>query len=128
MDGFDFGNFMKEGGWGMVPVLLLGLAAVAAGARYAARPQAGWLRFVAALWVTLAVVVVHAVVTCIAAVCAHASDPDRAPDALLTRMLLVGLKESTRPAALGGVFLTLVPLLAAVGLYRVAVGPRVDLS
>ena len=128
MDGFSFGNFMKEGGWGMMPVLLLGLAAVAAAGRYAARPNAPWLRFVAALWVTLAVVVVHAVVTCIAAVCAHASDPDRAPDALLTRILLTGLKESTRPAALGGVFLTLVPLLAAVGLYRVAVSPRVDLT
>ena len=36
----------------------------------------------------------------------------------MARTLLVGLKESTRPAALGGIFLTLVPLLAAVGVYR----------
>ena len=48
MDGFSFGDFMKEGGWGMVPVLLLGLAAVAASSRYAARPNKGRLRFVAA--------------------------------------------------------------------------------
>ena len=128
MDGFSFGDFMKEGGWGMVPVLLLGLAAVAAAVRYAARPNAPWLRFVAALWVTLAVVVVHAVVTCIAAVCAHTAAPDLTPDAMLTRLFLNGMKESTRPAALGGVFLTLVPLLAAVGLYRTAVGARGEAS
>lgn len=104
----------------MVPVLLLGLATVAAAGRYAARPDAPWLRFVSALWLTLIVVVVHAVVTDVAAVCDHASDSTRAPDAQLPRILLVGLKESTRPAALGGVFLTLAPLLAAVGLYRIS--------
>ena len=36
----------------------------------------------------------------------------------MARTLLLGLKESTRPAALGGIFLTLVPLLAAAGVYR----------
>jgi len=49
----------------------------------------------------------------------------RAPDAQIPRTLLIGLKESTRPAALGGIFLTLVPLCAAVGLYRdAAARPR----
>ena len=45
-------------------------------------------------------------------------DPARAPDKQIGRMLFMGLKESTRPAALGGIFLTLVPLLAAAGIYR----------
>jgi len=120
MDDFSFGSFMKEGGWGMVPVLLLGVATVAAAGRYAARPDASWLRFVSALWVTLIVVVMHAVVTDVAAVFQHTADPARTPDAELPRILLIGLKESTRPAALGGVFLTLAPLLAAVGLYRIS--------
>jgi len=120
MNGFSFGDFMKEGGWGMWPVLLLGVAAVAAAGRYAARPDARWLRFVGALWVTLGVVVLHALVTDLAAVFRYLEDPARAPDAQLARLLVTGLKESTRPAALGGIFLTLVPLLAAAGLYRAA--------
>jgi len=36
----------------------------------------------------------------------------------MARLLVGGLKESTRPAVLGGIFLTLVPLLAAAGVYR----------
>ena len=109
---------MKEGGWGMWPVMLLGLVALASATRYAIRPERLCLRFVAVLWVTLVVAVVHATVTDLAAVFRYFEDPARAPDSEIARTLLVGLKESTRPAALGGIFLTLVPLLAAVGVYR----------
>jgi len=102
----------------MWPILALGLAALATAARHAVRPEPSWLRFVAALWVTLLVAVVHATVTDVAAVFRYFEDPARAPDSEIARTLLIGLKESTRPAALGGIFLTLVPLCAAVGLYR----------
>ena len=118
MDHFSFADFMKEGGWGMWPVLLLGLAGVASAARYAVRPVPGCLPFVAALWLTVGVVVGHAVITDLAAVFRYLEDPTRAPDPQFARLLVTGLKESTRPAALGGIFLTLMPLLAAVGLYR----------
>jgi hypothetical protein len=57
-------------------------------------------------------------VTDVAAVFGFLQDPARAPDAQFARRLVTGLKESTRPAAVGGIFLTLVPLLAAVGVYR----------
>ena len=114
----SFGQFMREGGWGMWPILVLGLVALASAARYAARPEPFCLRFVVALWSTLLVVVVHATVTDLAAVFRYFEDPARAPDSEIARTLLVGLKESTRPAALGGIFLTLVPLLAAAGIYR----------
>ena len=60
----------------------------------------------------------HATVTDVAAVFRYFEDPARAPDTQIVRMLFIGLKESTRPAALGGIFLTLVPLLAAAGVYR----------
>jgi hypothetical protein len=116
----SFGGFMREGGWGMWPILVIGLAALASGVRYAARPEAPWLRFAAALWLTLLVAIVHATVTDVAAVFRYFEDPGRAPDWQIARTLLIGLKESTRPAALGGIFLTLVPLLAAVGFYREA--------
>jgi len=120
---FSFSEFMREGGWGMWPVLLLGLVTLASAIRYAARPERLCLPFVAALWVTLLTAVVHASVTDLAAVFGYFQDPARAPDPEIPRTLLVGLKESTRPAVLGGIFLTLVPLLVAVGIYRQA-SPR----
>lgn len=118
MDKFSFGDFIKEGGWGMWPVMLLGLAVVAAAFRYASRPEAPWLRFVAALWLTLLVVTVHAVITDLAAVFHYLEDATRVPDAQFARVLVTGLKESSRPAGLGGIFLTLAPLIIAVGFYR----------
>ena len=114
----SFGEFMREGGWGMYPVLVIGLVALASATRYAIRPERLCLRFVAVLWLTLLAAVVHATVTDLAAVFRYFEDPVRAPDAEMARTLLLGLKESTRPAALGGIFLTLVPLLAAAGVYR----------
>jgi hypothetical protein len=118
MSGFSFSAFMREGGWGMWPVLLLGVVALASATRYAIRPERLCLRFVAVLWVTLLAAVVHASVTDVAAVFRYLEDPARAPDGQVARLLITGLKESTRPAALGGIFLTLVPLLAAAGVYR----------
>ena len=118
MESFSFSLFMREGGWGMWPVALLGVVALASAARYMVRPERFSLSFVAAMWVTLIVTVTHATLTDVAAVLAHAQEPDRAPDALLVRILICGLKESTRPAAFGGIFLTLVPLFVAVGRYR----------
>jgi hypothetical protein len=118
MPTFNFREFMLEGGWGMWPVLLLGLVALASATRYALRPERLCLRFVAILWLTLLVVIVHATITDVAAVFHYLEDPVRAPAPEMARLLVGGLKESTRPGALGGVFLTLVPLLAAVGVYR----------
>ena len=115
MESFSFGEFMREGGWGMWPILLLGLASLAGAVRYASRPERQSLRFVTALWLTLLVAVVHASITDVAAVCGYFQDPGHALD---PRTVLIGLKESTRPAVLGGIFLTLVPLLAAVGIFR----------
>jgi hypothetical protein len=64
------------------------------------------------------VIVAHATVTDVAAVFHYLEDPVRAPEGQVVRLLVGGLKESTRPAALGGIFLTLVPLIVAVGIYR----------
>ena len=122
MESFSFGEFMREGGWGMWPILLLGLASLASAVRYAARPERQSLWFAAALWVTLLVAVVHASITDVAAVLGYFDDPGRATDSEIPRLMIRGLKESTRPAVLGGIFLTLVPLLAAVGIYRQGTG------
>ncbi|HET6147278.1 MAG TPA: hypothetical protein VFH68_07070, partial [Polyangia bacterium] len=111
-------EFMKEGGWGMWPVLVLGLLAVAAAAGSCARARRLSLHFVALLWLTLAAAITHAVITDLGAVCRAASDPSWPGNPDLTRLVFAGLKESSRPAALGGIFLTLVPLVAAIGVYR----------
>ena len=118
MGTFSFVEFMREGGWGMWPTLLIGLVSLGAAIRYAARPERPHFRFAAALWLTLLVVVVHASITDVAAVFGYFDDPGRATDSEIPRLIIRGLKESTRPAVLGGIFLTLVPLLAAVGIYR----------
>jgi len=122
MGTFSFVEFMREGGWGMWPVLLIGLVSLGAAIRYAARPERLWFGFAAALWVTVLVCVVHASVTDVAAVLGYFDDPGRATDSEIPRLIIRGLKESTRPAVLGGIFLTLVPLLAAVGIYRQGTG------
>jgi len=70
------------------------------------------------LWLTLIAVVIHAVVMDVAAVFRFLENPAGVPDGQLARVLFVGLKESSRPAALGGIFVALAPLLAAAGIYR----------
>ena len=118
MGSFSFATFIQEGGWGMWPVMLLGIATLGGAARYAVRPERRWLGFAAALWLTLIAVVIHAVVMDVAAVFRFLENPAGVPDGQLARVLFVGLKESSRPAALGGIFVALAPLLAADGIYR----------
>jgi hypothetical protein len=113
-----FLEFFKEGGWGMFPVLLFGSIALGASVRYAMRPNPRALAFTGLMWLTCLVVMFHATVTDVAAVFSALEDPSRAPDAEFLRILIVGLKESSRPAALGGIFLTLAPLCVAVGVLR----------
>ena len=118
MEGTSFIEFMREGGWGMFPVLLFGSIALGSAVRYAIRPSPRALAFTAAMWFTCLVSVGHSMMTNVAAVFTYLEDPARAPDAQFWRILMTGLKESSRPGALGGTFLTLVPLCIAVGLLR----------
>lgn len=117
MGHFSFMEFMLEGGWGMWPILLFGLVALGSAGRYGVSPGRTSLRLVAILWLTLLATVAHATVTDLAAVFSYFERTADA-EASLVRVLFTGLKESTRPAALGGIFLTLVPLLAAIGVHR----------
>ncbi|MRG96607.1 hypothetical protein [Polyangium spumosum] len=110
--------FFAEGGWGMWPTLLFGFVAVGGAAWFAMRPEPRRLAFTGAMWLTLAMSMANATWTNLAAVCSTLENPERVPDAELVRTLFAGLKEASRPAALGGVFLTLVPLLLAVGALR----------
>jgi len=118
MRGFSLWEFFAEGGWGMWSTLLFGLIAVGAAAWFAQRPEPRRLAFTGAMWLTLLTVTAHATWTNVAAVCSVLEDSQRVSDGALVRTLFAGLKEASRPGALGGIFLTLIPILLGVGALR----------
>lgn len=111
-------DFMVEGGVGMWPVLVFGLVTLVASARYAWRPAQGRLGFSVGMIVTTLSATVHTTWIDLGSVFRYLESPERAPDAEIVRILMVGLKESTRPGALGGIFVTLALLLVSIGLQR----------
>jgi hypothetical protein len=108
-------RFFIEGGWGMYPVLVMGLMLVWASLRYAIDTEPVRLRFIGAIALALAVTMVHATWTCIAAVFHYL---EQSPGDNFARTLMTGLMESTRPATLGGALLVIALILVAVGAYR----------
>ena len=108
-------RFFIEGGWGMYPVLVMGLMVVWAAARYALDTEPIRLRFIAAIALALMVTMAHATWTCFAAVFHYLQQSPHVPFA---RTLMTGLMESTRPATLGGALLVVALILVAVGAYR----------
>ncbi len=108
-------RFFVEGGWGMYPVLVMGLMLVWASIRYAIDNEPPRLRFIGALALALAVTMVHATWTCFAAVFQYLQQTPSEPFA---KTLMTGLMESTRPATLGGALLAIALILVAVGAYR----------
>jgi hypothetical protein len=115
MQGFSFVEFMVEGGWGMWPVLLFGATCLGGGLRFAVRPDRRWLAFTGAMWLTVVTTIAHAIVTDVGAVLRFLATSAQEHT---TQILFQGLRESLRPAALGGFFLTLAALAVAVGAYR----------
>ncbi|WP_437793276.1 hypothetical protein [Sorangium sp. So ce693] len=116
-------DFFVEGGWGMWPILVFGMVTVGAGLQFARRPEPGKLGFVAAMGLTTLVATIHATWIDLGAVFSALSDPAKVPDGELARVLIVGLKESTRPGSLGGLLLAIACLLSAVGVLRAGRAP-----
>ena len=111
-------EFFKEGGWGMWPILILGLVTVGAAARFAFKPARDQIGFVGAMGLATLISIFHATWTDVGMVFGFIADHDPAPDTQLFRILAQGLKESTRPGAMGGSFLTFAAILLAVGVLR----------
>jgi hypothetical protein len=111
-------QFMTEGGFAMWPILLFGLIGFFAALRFAIAPDLRWLAFTFTMWVTLLTTVGHATVLDIGAVMSALQNERRFPDPILVRSLFGGLKEATRPAALGGAFVSVISLVVAVGVFR----------
>lgn len=117
MHQFSFSEFMVEGGPGMWPIMLFGLVCLGGAVRFATRPNRRWLGFAGAMWLTVVTAVLHTTLMDVTSVMSAISDPD-IPAADRRVMLTAGLKESFRPGALGGIFLTLGALALAVGALR----------
>lgn len=116
-------DFFVEGGFGMWPILALGMITVGAALQFARRPELVKLRFIAAMGLTTLVATVHATWIALGAVFSYLSDPAKVPDGELSRVLVVGLMESTRPGSFGGLLLALACLLSAVGVLRAGRAP-----
>lgn len=104
----------KAGGWGMFPILIVGLIALGAAVFSAARGQKEVRHFAqglskAVFWMTLT-----AFFTDMTAVIEYVTKGEEVP----WRIFLVGLGESIQPCVLGTGFLGLIALLVAIGKRR----------
>lgn len=111
-------NFFIEGGFGMYPVLVLGLILLFSSLRYAWDSEPVRLRLIAVLALALLANTCGAMLTDLAQVMWYLGDPARAPQSEFLRILVTGLKESSRPGILGFALLSLASFAVAVGVYR----------
>lgn len=107
-------EWFKLGGWGMYPILIVGLIATGNSAFYAARGDARVHGSIKALSKALVWFIATAVSSDLIAVFFFLKGQNTA-DPQHTKILYEGLGESLTPLTLGGAFLGLVWTLAAVG-------------
>jgi hypothetical protein len=112
-------QFLEEGGFASYPILALGIILVAASVRYAIDAEPIRLRFVTALGLALVAMSILATVMGFAAVLGWAETGiEKLPAPEFKQTFVVGMKECTRCALLGGSLLTLALIAVAVGAYR----------
>lgn len=110
-------QLMREGGFPMVFVLVLGLVTLVAAVRFATAPDPRRVGAVAALSVSTLAVSLVGLAAALAAVGHHLAQNDAAAEPLL-RMVLQGLAEAMSPLILGGSVLTATWIVMAVGYRR----------
>jgi hypothetical protein len=113
-----FLRFMAEGGWGMWAILVIGGVCIGGAVRFAQRQEGSLLRFTAALWLTVLAATCHSVLMNLATVFRHGRDLALANNPKIVAITFAGFMEAVRPAALGGIFLTLAPAIVAIGVLR----------
>ncbi len=104
----------KAGGWGMFPILIVGLVMLGASASAAATGRRTTRRFALRLSPAVAWMTVVAVATDVMAVMYHLARQPRVDATVLCQ----GLGESSSPAVLGAGLLALAHLMAAIGSRR----------
>jgi len=109
-------EFFKLGGWGMYPILIIGLIALGAGAFYAVRGESRVRSSLDALVVCLIGATMTALSTDLITVFLFlGSEKAPADPFTFARIGVQGLGESLTPVAMGSVFFTLVYALVALG-------------
>lgn len=113
-------EFFKEGGWPMWVILFVGATLIGASLRFAIKPHAAKKEFIKYLCFATLAATVQGVIMDLGTVFYWVSDAARVPDAQVTRILLQGFHESTRPSTFGGGILVLALVLMAIGSSRLA--------
>jgi hypothetical protein len=111
-------EFFKEGGWGMWPILFMGVAVLAASARYAWQPEKQRLGFICAMAAATLLSTITATLSDVGTVCFAVAQDPRFADADKKAVFLEGMKESTRPGVFGTTVLSVAALLVAAGMSR----------
>jgi hypothetical protein len=114
-------EFMRAGGWPMWVVLLYGLITLVAAGFFAARPEEPKIAFIRAMSTATVFAVLGGVASCLGAVMANIpNNPEFAKSPELHLIIMVGFGESLAPAILGFVLLSLVWVVTAAGVRRLA--------
>ena len=111
------GEWFRLGGWGMYPILLVGLISLGSAAYYAARGDARTRGMIDALSRSLVWFTATAVTTDLITVLFYVKGLDTRDGGHL-KILYEGLGESLTPLVMGGAFLALIWALVAVGQRR----------
>jgi hypothetical protein len=111
---------VQEGGWGMYPVLVLGILLLVSGGRYAFDGEPIRLRVITALALTLLVFGVGGTLAAAAKVLWFLEEESRVPNDQFARILAQGLKEASRPVVTSFALLGFGLALTAIGVYRVS--------
>ena len=108
----------------MYPVLGSALVLLVNAGRFALTADRSRGSFLAVVVLALLAWMAGAVTLNVATVFKHLESPERVPDAEFARVLVEGLKESSRPAILGFFALAIALGLIAVGAARAGARPR----
>jgi hypothetical protein len=114
-------SFMQAGGWSMWVVLLFGLITLVASGLFAFRPDERKIAFIRAMSLATSFSVLSGVTSDIAAVMTKVPEhPEWSKSPDLHLIVMTGIGESMAPAVLGFTMLSLVWMIAAVGVRRLA--------
>ena len=111
-------EFFKDGGFGMWPILFMGLASLVAAGIFAWKPDPKKLGFIGAMALATLFATVGATLTDVGTVCHAVANDERIAEKDRPLVFLQGMRESTRPGVFGTTVLSVVALLVAAGMSR----------
>lgn len=112
-------EFFKEGGWGMWAILFIGIVLLVSAGRFAVRPEPRRIGFLAGITVSLIFAAFHGTSIALGTVFgAVGADRVHIPKEDMAAVLLIGLKESSRPVTFATMILTVAALLFSAGMAR----------